>query len=320
MSPRRTPLAVMAVLAMLALGAVGCGQQPAPKADDQKATSKKSGTGTDSSGGSLATQPWVVRLDSYGGADGESITTSYVRVVPSSGRTQVTTMPEVQGAEARSTALLVDAGHRWALEDTRPSAADRRAGRVSVADLTAKGRTRTLDVRKASGDAGLRADWVSFDPRQPGLLRVVSGKDVWKVEVPGATTTREGMLPKRADWVYSGGFEDSTGRPFIEDVASFKTLPAGNGDDVYHPVERDGGTVLDADEANPYGERPAPGCESSAGFAAADGTDWAFCQDGAKLEVKRLAKGARKWTTVSTTGAVVSADASPVLALPPVGS
>lgn len=332
MRSRRTPLAATAVLAVLALGAAGCGQQPEAdgKTGSDKAGSKTgSKTGSDKAGGaktssnvggSLATQPWVVRFDSYGGADGESITTRYVRVVPVGGRAQVATMPEVQAAEARSKALLVDAGHQWALADTRPSAAERKAGRVSVHDLTAKGRTRTLDVRQASGDASLQTDWVSFDPEQPGLLRVVSGKDVWKVQVPSATTTREGPLPSRADWIYSGGFVDRTGQPFIEDLTTFDTLPAGNGGDVSHPIKRDGGTVLDPDQEKPYGDRPAPGCESSAGFAAADGTDWAFCQAGSKVAVKRLAKGAGKWTTVATTGAVVSADAVPVLALPPSGS
>ena len=116
------------------------------------------------------------------------------------------------------------------LLDSRPTASDRAAGRVTLYDLSEQGRTSTVDVRKATGDRSLTTDWVAFDPQRPGTLRVVSGLTVWVVPTGGGSATREGVLPSRPGWVYAGGFNKNDGQPYIEDTDSFRTVPKGNGD------------------------------------------------------------------------------------------
>src|SRR5689334_6193214 len=169
-------VARLAALAAASALLAGCGQQAAnpPEA--------KAGSGA-SSAPEGAERPWLLRLDSYSGEDGETKQATYLTITPATGDVVEVTTPRLKVAEASGAErlLLVDADHSTVLPDIRPSRADRDAGRVTLYDLAQQGKTSTLDVRRATGDRSLTTDWVAFDPTTPGRLRVVDGLTVWLV-------------------------------------------------------------------------------------------------------------------------------------------
>jgi hypothetical protein len=297
-----------AVLLLVAFGAVGCGQQ----------------AGADGPGGSAkaspddsATREWVLRLESLSGEDGETKQATYLTITPGSGAASVATMPRLQVAEASGDerVLLVDAHQQYALADSRPSQADRARGRVAVVDL-GTGESRTVDVRRATGDPKLSADWVSFDAKEPGLLRVVDGLTVWTLGVDGGNPVKEGVLPSRPGWIYGGGFNKNTGTPYIEDTGSFATLPKGNGVMDARPVRREGGRLMQTDNGYFRG-LPDPKCELTTGYQDSTGESWAFCVEGRRVVVKRLLAGGTTWQDYGKpTGSVVPRSAEPVFVLP----
>ncbi|RLV48019.1 hypothetical protein D9V37_18135 [Nocardioides mangrovicus] len=308
-------MTVLAVLSVLA-GVAGCGQQPSGSARSEGSSSPSSS----SSGDAAASQSWLLRFDSYVGEDGEGRQATYVTLTPATGTATVVTMRPVEPMQASGGAvsLLVDASHRWALLDSKPQAtSDRAKGVVRLYDLSANGAKRAVSVRRLSHDPSLRTDWVSFDPTDAGVLRVVSGRTVWKVDLATQQAQQEGTLPQKTGWIYGGGFAQNTGEPFIEDTGSFETIPAGNGEDSTEPVQRAGGRVLDPLGDEPYGDAPSP-CEVSAGFVTSGGDTWAFCVAGRTLQTKVLDEGSSTWRDVGQpTSDVVPTDSDPVFVLPP---
>ncbi len=263
----------------------------------------------------------MLRLDSYSGEDGETKQATYLTITPATGDTVEVTTPRLKVAEAsgQERVLLVDADHSSALLDSRPTDADRAAGRVTLYDLAKQGGTSTLDVRKATGDAGLTTDWVAFDPRTPGTLRVVSGLDVWVVPTGGGTATKEGVLPSKPGWIYAGGFNKNDGRPYIEDTDSFQTLPRGNGETNTRPVVRTAGTVVLSDNGG-FAGKPEAHCGLGTAFTLSDGPTWAFCAKGKDIRTRVLERGAAAWKDVGKPAAdVVAPNAEPTFVLPSAG-
>ena len=280
----------------------GCGQHGV--AGPTKAATENLGT-------------WLLRLDSYSGEDGETKQATYLTIRPTTGDTTVVSTPRLQVAEASGIdrALLVDAGHTEALLDSRPTKADRAAGRLTLYDLGAQGKTRTLDVRRATGAKHLTTDWASFDPNRPGTLRVVDGRTVWVI-APDGTASKESVLPSRPGWIFGGGFNKNTGTPYIEDTGSFDTLPAGNGEMDRRALERDGGQAVLSNNGRFKG-LPEATCTLGTAFTKEDGSTWAFCVVGSHVVVKRLASGAQTWKVVGrATPDVVPTGSEPSFVLP----
>ena len=300
--------AVPASLLLLALGAVGCGQQVSSARREARADTSPDGP---------APRQWLLRLESYSGEDGETKQATYLTVTPDSGETSAVTMPRLQVAEASGDqrVLLVDAGQQFVLADSRPARTDRARGRVRITSL-ASGRSSVVDVRGATGSRKLTTDWVSFDAKEPGLLRVVDGLTVWALTVEGKQATKEGVLPSRPGWIFGGGFNKNTGTPYIEDTGSFDTFPKGNGDLDERPVRRDGGRLLFMDNAL-FAGLPDPGCELGEGYRDPDGVAWVFCVQGRHVEVRRLLSGATSWEDYGKpTKDVVPPNADPLFVLP----
>ncbi|MCW2756348.1 MAG: hypothetical protein JWO46_94 [Nocardioidaceae bacterium] len=300
----------------------GCGQQSGSAADDSS-TSPSPSSGSSSATADAAAQPWLLRYESYSGEDGETKTATYVSLVPSTGKATTVKLPQTPVSEVGSNGrlLLVDAAHRWALGDVQPARAQTKSGTITLYDLEANGAPVTLDVRAATGDAALKTKWASFDPTTPGLLRVVSGQQVWKVDVNAKTAVADAPLPTfpADDWIYAGGFDKNSGMPYVEAIDTNETVPSGNGADDSRAVERGGGQVLTFDGGDTsFGDRPSPGCDVAVGYIDADQGAWAFCIDGSSVSVKQLAKGASDWTDVgaSVAGAAPD-DGDPVFVLPP---
>lgn len=268
-------------------------------------------------------QPWLLRFNTASGAEGETTHAVYVRYTPSTGATTVRRLPGLtsQDTYADAQALMVSADQEFVLLDSRVSAADRKAGRLTVFALD-NDKTLAVDVRGWSKVAGLKPVGAAFDPAEPQLLRVVdSDKRVWRVDLAARTAVRDGDLPKRAGWIYANGFDKNTGLPFIESLDSPETLPAGNGDDDVRPVERRGGVIRVVDGSTVAGE-PALPCGFAGGFAVKDGATWLFCADTPKLSTYRLAKGGDAWEKVGVESKAVvprTAEELPVV-LPPVGN
>ncbi|GGF47947.1 hypothetical protein GCM10011519_22450 [Marmoricola endophyticus] len=304
---------MLAALLPLAVLVAACGQQSGdPVRDDDTAPDLARGT-------------WVLRIDGHGGADGETTTASYLMVRPAEGSVRTVSTPAVQGGDTgmAERALLVDAGHRLALADTVPSAADQAAGRAQVTVL-ADGRRREVDLRKATGDPSLRADHVAFDADVPGQLRVVSGRSVWVVDLGGAGTpgraVKEGELPITDSWIF-GGFAPDTGDPFLSSIDSFETRPKGYGELDEQVLRRAGGRVLPSDGAAPAslaGQPADASCQQVTGFVESGGRAWEFCLSGTDLVVKVRAKGRAGWATVGPPAQdVVPPEHDLVLVLPP---
>lgn len=310
------------VLAATAVGLVtlllsGCGQTaPATRGDggSPSAAVSPSTTPTGSAGPS-----WLIRLDTYSGEDGETRQAHYVVFRPAAGAVSAIRLPRVQVPQMSGDerALLVDAGRRWVLADSRPSGPDRTRGLVRMYDVT-NGHARTVDVRRASGDRGLESDWVAFDPSEPGLIRVVSGRTVWAVQTDEESPKahKEGVLPRRAGWIYGGGFDKNTGTPYIEDIDSFRTDPPGNGDLDKRPLRRSGGRLLITDNGS-YRGLPDPRCDLSSGFVEAGGAATIFCFDRHTVTEKTLTPGASTWKTgPSATSPDIPGQGDPMFTFP----
>lgn len=303
---RTTALPV--TLLLVAAAAVGCGQQSGSGKPDARSGSASP---------DASPHTWLLRMESYSGEDGESKQATYLTISPDSGAASSVTMPRLQIAEASGDqkVLLVDAGQQLALADSRPNRADRESGRVTVVDLDS-GKSRSVDVRRATRDPKLTTDWVSFDAKEPGLLRVVDGLTVWTLTVDGTDASKEGVLPSRPGWIFGGGFNKNTGLPYIEDTGSFDTLPKGNGVTDARPVRRDGGRLLLSDNGL-FAGLPDPGCGLSQGYRDADGVAWALCVEGRHVQVRRLPSGASSWEDYGKpTKDVVPRSSEPILVVP----
>lgn len=285
----------------------GCGQQDAHP-PDKKAASAPQGAG----------RPWLLRLDSYSGEDGETQQATYLTITPTTGDVVEVSTPRLQAAEASGDerVLLVDADHSSVLLDSRPTKQERAAGRVTLYDLSKQGRTSTVDVRRATGDRNLTPDWVVFDPTKPDTLRVVDGLTVWVVPTDGGRATKEGVLPSRPGWIFAGGFNKNDGLPFIEDTDSFKTIPRGNGETSTAAVVRTTGKVVPSDNGG-FAGLPEAHCGLGTAFALADGPTWAFCAKRSRIQARVLEPGASQWEDAGKpTRGVVAPNAEPTFVLP----
>jgi hypothetical protein len=300
-------VAGLTAFAVVATLLAGCGQQAADP-PEKKAASTPQGAG----------RPWLLRLDSYSGEDGETQQATYLTITPTTGDVVEVSTPRLQVAEASGDerVLLVNADHSSALLDSRPTKQERAAGRVTLYDLTKQGRTSTVDVRTATGDRNLTPDWVAFDPTKPDTLRVVDGLTVWVVPTEGGRATKEGVLPSRPGWIFAGGFNKNDGLPFIEDTDSFKTIPKGNGDTSTRAVVRTTGTVVPSDNGG-FAGLPEAHCGLGTAFALADGPTWAFCAQRSRIQARVLEPGASQWEDAGKpTGDVVAPNAEPTFVLP----
>lgn len=315
----RTRIKVAAALVTVAgLVLAGCGD------GDEKVTAGGSAeSSSPAPDGSWADQPWLLGFNTAGGAEGETVRAVYVRFTPSTG---ATTVRELPGLTTRDTyadgqALLVSADLRYALLDSRVTAADRRAGRITLYPLEGTGTVR-LEVRAWSKAAGMQPVAAAFDPADGGVLRVVDSlRRVWRVDLVARTAVDAGDLPTRVGWIYANGFDKNTGLPYIEATDSTDTLPPGNGDDDTRPLERRGGVIHLTQGEEPSGT-PALPCGFAGGFTVTDGTAWLFCADTPKIAAYRLQKGSDAWERVGVDSKPVvpaTAEELPVV-LPPVVS
>jgi hypothetical protein len=296
--------------------------------DSSKSDSSKSDSDQDSTSSSTSAQVdtsaaagnWLLGLQTAGGSDAEKSTTVYVTYNPSTGQATKRSMPGVTAASAspRMAPLLVSADRAWAIPDTAISGSEEKSGKLIVYSLTSDA-TRVIDIRRASGQDGLRAIGWAFDPQRAGALRVVdTANRVWSVNVSGGKATQEGTLAK-GPWVFTNGFNPNTGAPYMESIDSDATNPAGNGPADKAPVTRDGGTVL-ANDDDVLAKLPTSPCRLDAGFTDANGVTWAFCADKPTLSTYYLPKGATSWTAFGKASNPVAPTAAAFpLVLPPAG-
>ena len=312
------PVAV--VLGVLALTAA-CGDVKVtadpPKSDQSTSASPDPNAAVDTS---TASGNWLLGLQTAGGNDAEKSTTVYVTYNPTTGQATKRAMPGVTAASASPdlAALLVSADRAWAIPDTEISNHEENTGQLTVYSLTSDA-TRVVDIRRASGDNGLRAIGWAFDPERADTLRVVdTANRVWDVNVAGGKATQEGTLAK-GPWVFTNGFNHNTGEPYMESIDSDATNPAGNGPADTSPVSRAGGTVL-ANDSKALTSLPPSPCRLGAGYTDANGVTWTFCADKPTLTAYYLAHGATKWTAFGKPSSAVAPEAAAFpLVLPPAG-
>jgi hypothetical protein len=261
---------------------------------------------------------WLLAMQTAGGADGETSTTTYITFNPSTGQATARHLPGVQAGSASPelAALLVSADRQWAIPDTGISHSEENNGKLKVYSM-ATGSPKVVDIRQRSGDSGLKAIGWAFDPERADTLRVVdTANRVWAVNVAGGKATQEGSLPK-GPWVFTNGFNRNTGEPWVESIDSDATNPPGNGPADTSPVTRDGGTVLPAG-SDGLTKLPASPCRLGAGFTDANGVTWTFCADKPTVATYYLPKDGKEWTAYgkpSTPVAPVAAGFT--LVLPP---
>ena len=309
---RRQLAATLGAAALLLLAS--CGQQSGNDAGEDRTP--------DGSAPDLARGTWVLRTDGHSGADGETTTAHYLMVRPADGTVRTVSMPAVSANDASGDqrALLVDAGHRFALTDTSTSAADRQAGKVSVTSL-ADGSRDTVDLRAATGDSTLTTDHVAFDATTAGQVRVVSGRAVWTVDLdtsgkPGKAK-KEGEIPITEVWMF-GGFAPDTGDPYLSSIETFETRPKGYGEDDEQVLRRGDGRVLMSETGRLAGQPVDESCEQVTGFVEKGGRAWEFCLTGTDLTVKVRAPERRSWQTVGPPAEdAVARENDLVLVLPP---
>lgn len=269
-------------------------------------------------------EPWLLRFNTEGGAEGETLNAVYIRFTPSTGDTTVRTLPGLTTRDTYgdSQALMVSADQQYALLDSQVAKADRRNGQVRLYPLD-RDQTVPVDVRGWSAAADLEPVGVAFDPVEARVLRVVDTKwRVWRVDLDARSAVHDGDLAKRSGWIFANGFDKNTGLPYIESIDTSETIPAGNGDDDTRPVERRGGVIRPEDDAtgSDVSGAPALPCGFAGGFTLTDGTAWLFCADTPKISAYRLPAGADAWERVGTDSKTVvpaTAEELPVV-LPPV--
>ena len=308
-----------AVTALLLTAACGDAK---PTSDSAKGDSDKDSTASPDPSASVDTSAaagdWLLGLQSAGGNDGEKSTTVYITYDPSTGQAKARSMPGVTGASASSEVapLLVSTDRRWAIPDTSVPDHETQTGKLTVYSVTSNA-TKVVDIRKASGDNGLRPVGWAFDPERADTLRVVdTANRVWVVNVSGGKATKESTLPK-GPWVFLDGFNHNTGEPYMESIDSDATNPAGNGPADTSPVTRDDGTVL-ADDSDALAKLPASPCRLGAAFVDANGVTWTFCADKPTLSTYYLPKDGTTWTAYGKPSGPVAPEAAAFpLVLPP---
>jgi len=308
--------AVTALLVTAACGDVKVTSDSSKGGSDQDSTASPNPSADVDT--SAADGDWLLGVQTAGGNDGEKSTTVYVTYNPTTGQAKARSMPGVTAASASSelAPLLVSADRRWAIPDTGISNSEVNSGRLTVYSL-ASDTTKVIDIRKATGDDGLRAIGWAFDPERADTLRVVdTANRVWVVNVAGGKATKEGTLAK-GPWVFTNGFNHNTGEPYMESIDSDATKPAGNGPADTSPVTRDGGTVL-ADDSDALAKLPASPCRLGAAFVDADGVTWTFCADKPALTTYYLPKDGTQWTAYGKPSSPVDPVAAAFpLVLPP---
>ncbi len=261
---------------------------------------------------------WLLAMQSAGGADGETATTTYITFNPSTGQATAQALPGVQAGSASPelAALLVSADRRWAIPDTEISHGEEVSGKLKVYSL-ATGKPKVVDIRQRSGESGLKPIGWAFDPERADTLRVVDAANrVWAVNVAGGRATQEGSLAK-GPWVFTNGFNHNTGEPYMESIDSDATNPAGNGPADTSPVTRDGGTVLPNGSAG-LTKLPASPCRLGAGFTDANGVTWTFCADKPTITTYYLPEDGTEWTAYGKPSPAVAPTAAAFpLVLPP---
>jgi hypothetical protein len=261
---------------------------------------------------------WFLGMQAAGGADGEKSTTTYITFNPSTGEATARRLPGVEAGSAspEQAALLVSTNRQWAIPDTEISHTEENSGQLHVYSL-ATGKAKVIDIRRISGDSGLKAIGWAFDPQRPQTLRVVDTKNhIWALDVAGGKATQEGSLP-RGPWVFTNGFNRNSGAPYVESIDSDATKPAGNGDSDTSAVTRSGGTVLPAG-AKGLTALPANPCRLGAGFTDAHGVTWVFCADKPTVSTYYLAKDGTTWKAYGKpSSAVAPVAAGFTLVLPP---
>jgi hypothetical protein len=267
---------------------------------------------------SAAEGNWLLGMQTAGGSDAEKTTTVYVTYDPSTGQATKRVMPAVTASSSspRLAPLLVSTDRRWAIPDTAISDSEMRSGQLKVYSVTSDA-TKVVDIRKATGDDGLRAVGWAFDPERADTLRVVDTDNrVWAVNVAGGKATQQGTLGK-GPWIFTSGFDPNTGKPYLESIDSDATKPAGNGPADTSPVLRDGGTVL-ANDSKTLAQLPQSPCRLGAAFVDGNGVTWMFCADKAELTTYYLPKDEKDWTAFGKPSSPVAPDAATFpLVLPP---
>jgi hypothetical protein len=315
---RRSPALVAAALTTVLLTA-GCGDvEVKAKDNDKSAGETPSASPSESVDTSAGEGKWLLGMTTAGGSDGETSTTVYVTLDPSTGEASAHKLPAVRAASASpdQAALLVSADRLWAIPDTGIDRAEEKSGKPKVYSLS-DGSAKVLDIRERTGKADVDPIGWAFDPERADTLRVVDTKNrVWAVNVAGGKATQEASLPK-GPWVFTNGFNRNTGQPWVESISSDTTSPAGNGPADTSPVTRDGGTVLPAGSPG-FSKLPANPCRLGAGFTDSAGVTWAFCADSAAVATYYLPKDAQKWTAYGKTSTPVAPIAAGFpLVLPP---
>lgn len=315
---RRPPALVAAALATVLLSA-GCGEVEVKAKDDDKSAEKTpSASPSESVDTSAGQGNWLLGMTTAGGADGETSTTVYITLNPSTGQASAHELPGVRGASASpdQAALLVSADRLWAIPDTGIDRAEEESGKPKVYSL-ADGSAKVLDIRERTGKADVDPIGWAFDPERADTLRVVDTKNrVWAVNVAGGKAVQEASLAK-GPWVFTNGFNRNTGQPWVESISSDTTRPAGNGPADTSPVTRDGGTLLPAGSPG-FSKLPASPCRLGAGFTDGAGVTWAFCADSPTVATYYLPKDAQEWTAYGRTSTAVAPTAAGFpLVLPP---
>jgi hypothetical protein len=308
------PAAVFTALLMTA----ACGDAEITsdsKKPDSKDDKTPSAAAADTSAGE---GNWLLAMQTAGGSDAETATTTYLTFNPSTGQATARKLPGVQAGSAspEQAALLVSADRRWAIPDTEITRSEENSGRLKVYSLDT-GNAKVVDIRQRSGEGDLKAIGWAFDPERADTLRIVdTANRIWAVNVAGGKATQEGTLAK-GPWVFTNGFNRNTGEPYMESIDSDATNPAGNGPTDASPITRDSGTVL-PNGSEGLTKLPASPCRLGAGFTDANGVTWTFCADKPTVSTYYLPKGGTEWVAYGKPSAPVAPTAAAFpLVLPP---
>ncbi len=227
-------------------------------------------------------------------------------------------MPEVQAQSATpaQASLLVSSSRLYAIPDTGISPAATRSGRLKVYSLTSD-TTTIIDIAQRTGRDDVRPVAWAFDPAREDTLRVVDDRDrVWALNVAGGKATPEPPVAG-GSFVFTNGFNPTTGEPWSESIDSDQTKPPGNGPTDENPVVRYGGTVLPAGSPE-LADLPSSPCRLGAGFTTGAGVTWTFCADEPTISTYVLAKDGSTWAPYGKPSAPVAPVAAGFpLVLPP---